>query len=286
MPDLAAYQTQSPPPRILAAKTPATRHFPVLFLSDLHLGSRACKDDALLGFLQTHTADLIYLVGDIIDTWTTTAAQWTAAQHAIVQLLLDRAQNGVRLVYTPGNHDALFRSYCGQRVANIEIVPHIIHHAADGMRYLVIHGDSCDVFEARFPRLAHVGARAEGLFRGLGDRVNALRRRFGHAEWQVVERVMKVANDLIRGLDDFEKRLVDLALAHGVDGIICGHFHKPALHSEHGLAYANCGDWVENSTALAETTSGRLLLLDGAGRKQDNKATLPRLRIGATARGV
>ncbi len=286
MPDLAAYLAQSAPPPNLAPKIPTARHFPVLFLSDLHLGSRACKDDALLRFLQTHTADLIYLVGDIIDTWTATAAQWTATQYAIVELLLDRAQNGVRLVYTPGNHDALFRKYCGQRVANIEIVPHIIHQAADGMRYLVIHGDTCDVFEARFPRLAKVGAKVEHLFRRLGDQVNNLRRQFGRTEWQIVDVMMKVANDLIRGLDDFDKRLVELARSHGVDGIICGHFHKPALHSDHGLAYANCGDWVENNTALAETASGRLLLLDGAGRKQDSKASQPRLRIGATARGV
>ncbi len=270
----------------MIASLPAARHFPVLFLSDLHLGSRACKDDALLHFLQTHTADLIYLVGDIIDTWAAAASDWSATQHAILQLLLDRAGQGVRLVYTPGNHDAFFRQYCGSRIANVEIVPQIIHRAADGQRYLVIHGDSCDVFDACFPLLASIGARAEGLFRGLGDRINALRRHFGRAEWQVVDRVIKLANDLIRGLDDFDKRLVDLARAHGVDGIICGHFHKPALHSDYGLAYANCGDWVENSTALAETTSGRLLLLDGAGRKQDNTAARPRLRIGATARGV
>ena len=185
---------------------------------------------------------------------------------------------------------------------------HIIHHAADGQRYLVLHGDVCDVFAARFPLLARVGAWAESRFRGLGARVNALRRRFGRPDWLGVDRVLKQVNDLIRSVDAFDKRLAHLARAQGVDvcitvmrswpseahlaraqgvdGIICGHFHQPALHSDHGVAYANCGDWVENSTALAETASGRLLLLDWADPVQDNKRTAPRMRIGATAKGI
>ena len=285
MPDPASLLA-APPPRPTPVQHSATQHFPVLFLSDLHLGSRACRDQALLGFLQGHTADLIYLVGDIVDTWTAASGQWTATQHAIVQLLLDRASNGTRLVYTPGNHDAFFRQYCGQRIAGIEIVSQIIHHAADGQRYLVLHGDICDIFAARFPLLARVGAKAESRLRGLGARVNALRRRFGRPDWLGVDRVLKQVNDLIRSVDAFDKRLADLARAQGVDGIICGHFHQPALHSDHGVAYANCGDWVENSTALAETASGRLLLLDWTDPVQDNKRTAPRMRIGATAKGI
>ena len=66
----------------LATSSP-TRHFPVLFLSDLHLGSRACRDAALLSFLHGHTADVIYLVGDIIDTWLPFGAHWTQAQHQV-----------------------------------------------------------------------------------------------------------------------------------------------------------------------------------------------------------
>ena len=285
-PNLAAFLC-APPPGAAPVQVATARHFPVLFLSDLHLGSRACRADDLLSFLHRHTADTIYLVGDIVDTWTaTSAAQWTAAQHSILQLLLDRARNGTRLIYTPGNHDAFFRQYCAQRVAGIEIVSHILHHAADGRRYLVIHGDVCDIFDARFPYLARIGAKVESLFRGLGHRVNALRRRFGRPEWAIVDRVLHRANDLIRCVDEFDRRLADLARAHGTDGIICGHFHKPALHSDHGIAYANCGDWVENSTALAETASGRLLLLDWAPHAQDNRARAPRPHLGAAARGI
>ena len=37
-----------------------------LFLSDIHLGSKASKADFLLDFLRVHDAETIFLVGDIV----------------------------------------------------------------------------------------------------------------------------------------------------------------------------------------------------------------------------
>lgn len=45
------------------------RELRALFLSDIHLGSRACRSDRLIEFLRHHRADSIYLVGDIVDGW-------------------------------------------------------------------------------------------------------------------------------------------------------------------------------------------------------------------------
>lgn len=264
---LAAGALVAPPPAPPPAPSPAlrgVRHFPVLFLSDLHLGSRACRDEALLSFVQSHTADVIYLVGDIIDTWLPLGAHWTKAQHQVLAILFDRARQGTRLIYTPGNHDAFFRRFIGQHMLGIEVVDRIIHQTADGQRYLVVHGDESDIFERHFPVLSRVSARIDSGVRGLIGWINRQRARIGWREWALVDRLVKTFNDAVRACDAFEARLADLARASGTDGIICGHFHKPALHSDHGVAYANCGDWVENATALVETASGRLLLIDWA----------------------
>ena len=271
---------------VTPAPVQATRHFPVLFLSDMHLGSPACQEEALYGFLSAHTADTLYLVGDIIDTWVATASQWSDRQHQILRLLLDRAATGTKVVFTPGNHDAFFRQYCGQTIAGIDVMDHAVHETANGTRYLVIHGDSCDLFEKRFPRLARLGAKVDILLRASIGRVNTWRRRRGLTDWTVAERIVKRVNDAIRDLDNFDERLADLARAHQADGIICGHFHKPDLHDRHGVAYANCGDWVENSTALAETASGRLLLLDWAAHGQSVEPAGTRSGFGATAKGI
>ena len=255
-----------PPEALVAPPKPAprARHFPVLFLSDLHLGSRACRDEALLSFLQGHTADVIYLVGDIIDTWLPLGAYWTAAQHQVLAILFDRARQGTRLVYTPGNHDAFFRRFIGQHMLGIEVVDRIIHETAAGTRYLVVHGDEGDVFETHFPLLSRMSARFDSGLRGMINFINRQRAKIGWKEWQLIDRLVKGFNDAVRACDAFEERLAEVARKSGADGIICGHFHKPALHSDHGVSYANCGDWVENATALVETTAGRLLLIDWA----------------------
>jgi hypothetical protein len=38
-----------------------------IWLSDIHRGTRGCKADALVEFLDTHDCEYLYLVGDIID---------------------------------------------------------------------------------------------------------------------------------------------------------------------------------------------------------------------------
>ena len=48
---------------------PNVRHFRTLFISDVHLGSKAAKADFLIDFLRHHEAETIVLVGDIVDGW-------------------------------------------------------------------------------------------------------------------------------------------------------------------------------------------------------------------------
>lgn len=261
------------------------RHFPVLFLSDLHLGSRACRDDLLLSFLQAHTADVIYLVGDIIDTWLPLGAHWTSAQQEVLAILFDRARNGVRLVFTPGNHDAFFRRFIGQAMLGVEIHDRVLHKAADGRCYLVVHGDETDLFDAKFPKLSRLSTRIDSGVRGLIGWINMRRQRRGLPKSNLAERLVKRFNDMIRACDAFEQRLSDVARHHQADGIICGHFHKPALHADHGVEYANCGDWVENASALVETAGGRLLLIDWAANGAEN-ASQPRLPLETAASPV
>jgi len=40
-----------------------------LFLSDIHLGSRACQAERLLSFLKQYECRTIFLLGDIVDFW-------------------------------------------------------------------------------------------------------------------------------------------------------------------------------------------------------------------------
>src|SRR5262245_18833603 len=65
-----------------------------MFLSDVHLATRACRADALLEFLRAHEAQTIYLVGDIVDFWRIRrGAIWPRSHSDILQALLDKMHN-------------------------------------------------------------------------------------------------------------------------------------------------------------------------------------------------
>ncbi len=64
-----------------------------IFISDLHLGTRASQASALLGFLRQHEADVIYLVGDIIDFWKVRRGPaWHQSHNDVLQKLLRQAR--------------------------------------------------------------------------------------------------------------------------------------------------------------------------------------------------
>lgn len=69
------------------------RHFRTLFISDVHLGSKAAKADFLLDFLRHHEADTIVLVGDIVDGWRLKRSwYWPQVCNDVVQKLLRKAR--------------------------------------------------------------------------------------------------------------------------------------------------------------------------------------------------
>jgi UDP-2,3-diacylglucosamine pyrophosphatase LpxH len=62
-------------------------------------------------------------------------------------------------------------------------------------------------------------------------------------------------------VDNFERAVVRDAKRRGVAGVICGHIHTPALKEIDGMTYINCGDWVDNCTAVTEHFDGRMELV-------------------------
>src|SRR5262249_30060525 len=100
--------------------------------------------------LRHYEADTIYLVGDIVDGWQLRSSwYWPQAHNDVVQKLLRQARKGVRVVYVPGNHDGFLRDYYGVHFGGVEVVEHALHVAADGRRYLVVHGDHFDSWSRR-----------------------------------------------------------------------------------------------------------------------------------------
>lgn len=242
---------------------PLHQHHRCLFLSDLHLGAIGCRADLLLDFLTTNLAETYYLVGDVLDLWSPLLPFWTEGHQAVLDHLSQREADGATLVYLPGNHDPQATPAPQGRQLPQPSPAALIYEAANGRRYLVTHGDVIDGRLIRHHAMTRFGSRIDHGLRQIDRLLARLRRQVSADRRSVIEFLITSVNALMYLGRGHERQLVALARADGVDGVICGHFHIAALHDDHGLTYANCGDWVDSFSALAEGFDGRLRLVGG-----------------------
>ncbi len=251
--------------------SPSLRFYRTIFLSDFHIGAKAFDARALLSFLKSHDCETMYLVGDIIDGWKLSKRwHWSDSVSEILDELARKVDNGMKLVYLPGNHDEevrmlpLFRRLRFARRLNITIRNRMVHRCADGRKFLIMHGDQFDraLFAGPVSRLSD---RLYDLFLDLigGHHhmtivVNGQEKRFSLAKY-----LSKQGQKALHFLNNFETAIVREARSEGVHGIICGHTHIPALKKIADITYGNCGSWLRTGhTALAEDESGALKLID------------------------
>ena len=199
-----------------------TRLFRTLFISDVHLGARGCQADRLLDFLRYHDAETIYLVGDIVDGWQLRSGwYWPQPHNDVVQKLLRKARKGARLVYLPGNHDEFLRDYYGTHFGGIEVVENAIHEAADGRRYLVVHGDVFDMVVKHARWLALLGLQHHRDLQGAARRQREL----------VHEGLAR------RGLDQQTARLAGLQIRQFNRALPPGDFFPVEYHAIVGAVF-------------------------------------------------
>jgi UDP-2,3-diacylglucosamine pyrophosphatase LpxH len=252
-----------------------------LFLSDIHLGTKGCQAETLLDFLRCYDADTIYLVGDIVDGWQLKSGWfWPQAHNDVVQKLLRKARKGARLIYIPGNHDEFLRDYYGTHLGGIEVVAEALHVAADGKRYLVIHGDLFDIVIRHARWLALLGDKAYDLAIWLNTHFNATRRALGLTYWSLSQWAKLKVKNAVNFIGAFEQALAGEARRHGTDGVICGHIHHAVMRRNGGLWYINCGDWIESCTAVVEHFDGGFEIVRWTTRDQPPEAGKPSVSDG------
>jgi UDP-2,3-diacylglucosamine pyrophosphatase LpxH len=243
-------------------ETGQSNRYRSLFISDLHLGTKGAQAEALLEFLREHDAETIYLVGDIVDGWRLRSSwYWPQAHNDVIQKLLRKARKGARIVYVPGNHDEFLREFCGLHFGDIEIAETTMHDAADGRRYLVMHGDAFNLVVRHARWLAFLGDWAYVAALALSTRINIVRRRLGFTYWSLSAWAKARVKNAVSFIGRFEETLAAEAKRHGVDGVICGHIHSAAMRDFGGFTYINTGDWVESCTAVVEHRDGRMEII-------------------------
>lgn len=244
-----------------------------VFISDIHLGTTGCQASMLLEFLSQVDPKKLVLVGDVVDAWRLKRSwYWPEDHNDVVRKVLSLAQDGVEIVYIPGNHDEALRDFEGTHFGGVQVTRRSEHVTADGRRFLIIHGDEFDAIVRNAKWLAHLGDRAYEFALSMNTWVNKARQLFGQQYWSLSNWSKLKVKQAVNFISEYERILADEARRGGFDGIICGHIHCAAIRQLGGLEYVNTGDWVESCTAIVEHPDGRLELIDWIERQRSSKA--------------
>ena len=237
---------------------PGTKRYRALFVSDLHLGTKACQAEAFLDFLRCHDADRIYLVGDIVDFWRIKrGVYWPQAHNDVLQKLLRKVRKGHRPRLHPRQsrrgHARLLRRAFRRHLHRAQ------HHPCRRRRAGAI--SSCTATSSTSWCATPSGSRcsatgATWLALWANTHFNAVRRWLGMPYWSLSAYLKHKVKRAVNYIGEFEMALAQEARRHGAQGVICGHIHHAAMRQVGDVLYINTGDWVESCTAVGETEEG------------------------------
>lgn len=234
-----------------------------LFLSDIHLGTRACQSHRLLDFIKQYDCENLFLVGDIVDFWALRRGIfWPAEHNTVVQKVLRMARHGVKVIYVPGNHDEALREYIDAVFGDIAVRGDHVHTAADGRRYALIHGDQYDQVTTYARWLSVLGDVSYHLLVSVNRVLSLVRRKLGvSGHWSLADYAKRNVLKAVSFIGNYEEAVARDVRERGLDGVICGHIHTPVIRDMGGVLYLNCGDWVDSCTAIVEHMDGSMQLV-------------------------
>ena len=249
-------------------------NYRAIWISDVHLGTKHAQVGRLLEFLRDTECAHLYIVGDFIDGWQLRRKwYWIDDYNTLIQKLLRKNRKHTRVTFITGNHDEFLEKFFGIAFGAVRLVDRAVHVGADGKQYLVIHGH-------QFDGLAHLNRLLERVGTVLYDKildinvwVNRIRRSLGFGYWSFASYIKLRAKSALKYVTDYEDAMLQFGRKSGAAGVICGHIHRPEIRQVGDMTYMNCGDWVENCTALVEDFDGNFSLIrfhesdvHGAGR--------------------
>lgn len=128
----------------------------VYFLSDLHLGAPYFSDSKVsekrvVSFLDSikDDADVIYLLGDILDYWYEYKYVVPRGFVRFFGKIAELADSGIRIVWLIGNHDIWIYDYLPSELG-VEVYDGSILEKIDGKTFFMTHGDGVGKLKTSF----------------------------------------------------------------------------------------------------------------------------------------
>jgi len=232
-----------------------------LFISDVHMGSGFSRADLLLETLEAYEYKSLYIVGDFIDGWKFNRNfHWTQSCNDVLKKILELAET-IPVYYCIGNHDEFLRSFAPATLNEIKIAERFIHTTAGGRKMIVRHGDFLDYAVKHMAWLAHFGDKMLSFILTLNRASYWLQQKIKIRYWSLSNYLRRKVNKVLSTLKNFKKMIMFETVEEELEGVICGHIHAPEIVEEDDFLYCNCGDWVENGSAIVEHLDGKFELI-------------------------
>jgi len=230
----------------------------ILLISDLHLEEeRPDITRAFLDFLagRARSAQALYILGDFFEVWIGDDAM-TPFQRSICTALRALSDSGIRIFLMHGNRDFMLgKAFCKAAGATLLKDPSVVQ--MNGEPVLLMHGDSLCTRDEAYMRLRRYLRNPISLFilRHLPLRTRHKLARKLRSESRAQTRMK--ANDIV---DVTPQEVVQVMQQQGVQTLIHGHTHRPAIHKlQLGAQAAKrivLGDWDRQGWALQVDEQG------------------------------
>jgi len=226
-----------------------------LFISDLHLDDNRPEPTALLlRFLEQEAvrADALYILGDLFEYWLGDDVP-SGCSLVVAKALASLGEQGVACYFQHGNRDFLLRDEYA-RLAGMTLLPE--EYVADlyGDRVLLMHGDSLctddDEYQQFRTQVRNPDWQQDFLALSANERLQAARQARDASAAHKGEMAMDIMDvNHAEVLSRFEQ--------HGVQRLIHGHTHRPAVHRlvANGSPAQRIvlGDWYTKGSVLRVT---------------------------------
>jgi UDP-2,3-diacylglucosamine hydrolase len=226
-----------------------------LFISDLHLdGARPDITGQFLDFLdrEARRAQALYILGDLFEAWIGDDDP-DPDKRRVLQGLRSITSAGVKTFLIHGNRDFLIgKRFC--RETGVELLNDGTLIDVYGRRVLLMHGDLLCTDDHAYQRLRRIVRNPIVQF--------ILRRLSLRQRQRLAERMREGSKEHIKSMDIAAPQIMDVNQdevrrtfeRYGVDCIIHGHTHRPAVHElqigGQKAVRIVLGDWYEQGSVL------------------------------------
>ena len=224
-----------------------------LFISDLHLDAERPAITELFGrFIdgEARGADALYILGDLFEAWVGDDDP-SGAGTFVAEKLRGLRDAGVPVSFIRGNRDFLLHAAYA-RAAGMAILPDPAVVMLYGKPTLLLHGDLLCTDDVAYQQFRAQTRNPDWQRQFLSQPLPA---RLAFA--QQARAASKAHQSGLRDAGRMEA-ITDVAPAtvaatfarYGIDTMIHGHTHRPAVHTHEGGTRIVLGDWYEQGSVL------------------------------------